>query len=1289
MATFTGRQTIYDYLKNEDIPDGYHTLDVNGELIDIEIYNFLDDINYFEQPVLGDDAPDERMLILKYHKNLTVNKKIVVTPQVRKKGMTIYVEGTLINNGTISMTARGAIAEGQNVYLYQNKDGTFEYVPAIGGLGGQATAGGANSHGFKGEGGTIRGTGGGGSGANWGTNSAPSGRGGRGTSYSGGTGGGGVYHASSRGTHNGEAGSDIGGSGGRGSAKGVNTGAYGCGGVGNNAGRSGWSTNSSTGFGNVDNPYAENGTGGLLIIFAENIVNNGVIESKGSGIKVNHRHASNHTRISTGGCSGGGSVNLFYKYKYESNGMINVRGGTTVINVTFDWIGLGGDGGIGSVTIQNITDDSKIPILENGLIEAYNVENLEIGRAIRCNYSGVANQVGVFSKLGKSNSEFIPITSTNVPNGDFYFIMVDRDMKGNPILVADRNIQYGITWDNLNNEGLVTGIEMDMPRFNGIKLDYGLKEEWQINKDLTISTKFKFDNIRQNYQAIVAQTVNGDTLDTNWLYGIFIDSNGNLMFGHEYGEGVNEEFTPIQLEPKKTYHVVLVRDDFVKKYYLYLNGEFKGEYEYTKVEKSLINHYTTLGIGYDQSVVSREFIGNIDHVCIWDKACSQNEIDTIFDGKYDKVTDGLVFVEDFKNIGLGENYKATIRLMTGGINASNLDSEWQKYIVESNLNGQIVAGDDKIWNWSHRWSWTSTVNTAGNDRRTVRGRNSSNGSGNDVSNSTNATNTGFRPMLIIEPITHDKILIESNKNIYTYNESTSLWQQVSTLFTVTVDDFKQHGMDKIDHIPQSAWAELNNIFEVLTWRNRNVHPTLSVTTDVHKPIDRLQKPVKLITYADDKEDVYVKMDLVVEDRIRYLVSKDKRKTWWTFKDDTWEKVAIDEIHDKGMTKIQLEAITPEQWKQWFKRDQLDFAIGLWSNNPVEKPVVKSITVNFPANAAPIVRDFKVTPSDVFRDNLIATATITDLEGDPIQYRILINDKPYTNLTNDGWTTLTSPETTVEMSEIIDYKLLKSGLNTIKLIVRDDRGITYEVPYINVNLINTAPYSVSISNDNWSFNAQINDAESDKIQYRVLINGAQVYPKTDDPTKATFTPLMDVPANISYNWTSEDLVYGKEDNEVTVEVIDELGAKFSHTISDIVGKYKNLMFVVDGTENKFYSDDRGQLIVWDGNLLSYLDFGTITAGQTTDSVRVNLRNMFGYAVNNVKVSVNEDTVTGYEVQIAKDQSFVPNGTDTMQILTYNQTLQDDEEVDFYIRITSDASSAGAGGMFEIVTGADVV
>jgi len=370
LAYFAGQTTLYDYINKVNIPNGDHTLNVNGVDIDIEMFNFEEDIIYNESPILGSNVSDSKMLILNYKGSLTINTGVIITPQVRKKGMTIAVRYNLINHGKISMTARGAISEGQDIYLYKNRDGTFEYIPAVGGSGGVATSGGGNSHGNAGKVGIRRGTGGGGSGSNWGTNSRPSGRGGSGTSYSGGSGGGGVYNTSGAGSYNGGSGSDTGGSGGNGTAKGSGTGAYGTGGVGNEPGKSGWSTTSTSYIGNVNNSYAQIGTGGLLIVYAKNILNNGKIESNGSDTIVNSRYSSSHTRFSGGGNSGGGSINLFYKKNYESNGEIIAYGGTTSVNIKFDWAAIGGDGGAGSITVQNILRSENV-VLHEGKYKMY------------------------------------------------------------------------------------------------------------------------------------------------------------------------------------------------------------------------------------------------------------------------------------------------------------------------------------------------------------------------------------------------------------------------------------------------------------------------------------------------------------------------------------------------------------------------------------------------------------------------------------------------------------------------------------------------------------------------------------------------------------------------------------------------------------------------------------------------------------------------------------------------------------------------------------------------------
>lgn len=82
----------------------------------------------------------------------------------------------------------------------------------------------------------------------------------------------------------------------------------------------------------------QNGTGGLLIIYGNEIKNSGNIISNGTGTTI-------HPKYATGGSSGAGSINIFYNDSYNNLGTIEAIGGQA---------GNGGAGGDGSVTIGNI-----------------------------------------------------------------------------------------------------------------------------------------------------------------------------------------------------------------------------------------------------------------------------------------------------------------------------------------------------------------------------------------------------------------------------------------------------------------------------------------------------------------------------------------------------------------------------------------------------------------------------------------------------------------------------------------------------------------------------------------------------------------------------------------------------------------------------------------------------------------------------------------------------------------------------------------------------------------------
>lgn len=172
--------------RDNDLADGNYTFRVvagnETKNYAVELINFYDDVTYSldagqtsKTVSLGDTGTTPRTLIVKYHKNLTIDKGVTVTATnvsnlTYKKGMYLCVMGELVNNGTISMTARGTYnVAGENVYLWKNNDSSYEYVPASGAAGLSAinpwASMGQQYRGKTGNAGTARRTGSGGQGS--------------------------------------------------------------------------------------------------------------------------------------------------------------------------------------------------------------------------------------------------------------------------------------------------------------------------------------------------------------------------------------------------------------------------------------------------------------------------------------------------------------------------------------------------------------------------------------------------------------------------------------------------------------------------------------------------------------------------------------------------------------------------------------------------------------------------------------------------------------------------------------------------------------------------------------------------------------------------------------------------------------------------------------------------------------------------------------------------------------------------------------------------------------------
>ena len=345
--TKTGDSILSILEKNEfEEGESYLNFKVNDEDYSVHLYTFNNDQNWTTSRTFGnldDIATDSRdaqnMVIVKVKGDLTIGSGVKIQPTYNTyggpKGFTLYVTGTLENNGTID-NSHGAKAEGQNVYLWKNTDDNYEFVPKKGGAGGTSVSG-DSKVGIKGTNGTERSTGGGGSGASHG--SSKSGSGAAGTSYSGGSGGGSAYSSNNPGG-NASINGGIGGAGG-----------YYGGGAGNPGGANGKGTSSAGG----------NGTGGLLVIYAGTYANNNTISAKG---------ADGGTGYTGGGSSGGGSINIFYRTLITKGTSVSAAGGSAVGTSKN-----GGAGGTGTITYKEITFPEEPITLSDDTEEETSIPN--------------------------------------------------------------------------------------------------------------------------------------------------------------------------------------------------------------------------------------------------------------------------------------------------------------------------------------------------------------------------------------------------------------------------------------------------------------------------------------------------------------------------------------------------------------------------------------------------------------------------------------------------------------------------------------------------------------------------------------------------------------------------------------------------------------------------------------------------------------------------------------------------------------------------------------------------
>jgi hypothetical protein len=333
------------------------------------------------------------------------------------------------------------------------------------------------------------------------------------------------------------------------------------------------------------------------------------------------------------------------------------------------------------------------------LNQVQDINSMQIGDCIPCRYTvSTSGSAGYFSELGICIKDEIPLANTTTPDGLFYFIKVKKG-----ILIADRNIQTSISWDTLNTAKFIGGIRIDLTNQNYIIENghYGTRN-------------LAFDNTVGKYGTTCWESSTGD--GKGWVGQNFPSS--TRIIGYSLNASTDFAYGPktwtFEASNNGTdwtvLHTVTGENAWslgLKRYYYFSNNNFYTYYRINITDSYNTTGYVIIGeIEMFSSIICRSLNG------------------------------GYSYIDSIGN-------SSTTDYSLGAWPPSN---EWDTYIANSTLNGNIIAGDNNIWHWNTALTLCRDTNYSGNTYRSTRGLTLTTRISPSLSNTVNAS-YGFRPVL--------------------------------------------------------------------------------------------------------------------------------------------------------------------------------------------------------------------------------------------------------------------------------------------------------------------------------------------------------------------------------------------------------------------------------------------------------------------------------------------------------------------------------------------------------------
>ncbi len=512
----------------------------------------------------------------------------------------------------------------------------------------------------------------------------------------------------------------------------------------------------------------------------------------------------------------------------------------------------------------------------------------------------------------------------------------------------------------------------------------------------------------------------------------------------------------------------------------------------------------------------------------------------------------------------------------------------------------------------------------------------------------------------------------------TYKYYSSSWLSIGSI--ATEQDYKRYGMDDISIIPESAWAELQGDVEIHYYTDDPNRTEASFTVET-EPFTLAgewgDKEIQVIEYTDNPTQnesiiTFETEPFTFEDyfegnsTLDILTYTDDETYTPTIKaeigyspidelGDEFEIVAFSETEEKlDDVNVTLEALP---YGQLVTRSEI---ISFYGEFKQFLTSISSTHTGLSKIRYLLSFDYGLTWK-AFRHNIWRNVDVSEKVSimtfgmRSSEINSIGKDDFYNHFTN-GVTIGYYIEERAWMDENEQIHQTKVSSNASV----DDIKIS-DLLFFVVNTI--AAINANVSGN--KILGQIIDEDLGNIQYRVKLNGEYIY-----PIGGTYTPLYNTPLDLDVPLDNDKIKIGVN-NTVEVEFKDGWGHLESWSTS-FIGKPIGLIFSTPS--GQYYSNAFGEI-------LRYLNFGTLIAGQTSLDEKVILSNTLPFKVKNIILTSDVDA-QGIEIQFSKSNiPFTPQ-----EGLIYENIVGTDESVEFYVRLKLHENAVG-NHIFDINASAD--